>query len=79
MASYKYPNYLVQDQSAEFDREHHPGQTVPYSGIYMCMGCGKEIASNEGQPFPPQNHHQHTIAQGHVRWKLITYADHKPK
>lgn len=47
-----------------------PGNSVPVSGIYRCTGCKKEITSNEGDPFPPQNHHQHTSAQGNVRWKL---------
>lgn len=51
-------------------REYGPGANVPVSGIYKCGGCRKEITSNQGDPFPPQNHHQHTPAQGPVRWKL---------
>ena len=47
-----------------------PGDTVPVSGIYRCLGCNKEITSNDDDPFPPQNHHQHTAAQGSIRWKL---------
>lgn len=47
-----------------------PGEEVPTSGIYMCTGCEKEITSNEGDPFPPQNHHQHTVSQGAIRWRL---------
>ncbi|PWV22291.1 protein L, partial [Cronobacter sakazakii] len=23
---------------------------------------------------PPQNHHQHTPAQGNIRWQLFVYA-----
>jgi hypothetical protein len=49
---------------------YHPGDPVPRSGIYRCLGCNREIAANEGDPFPPQNHHQHSIAQGKIRWKL---------
>jgi len=49
---------------------YKPGDEVPVSGIYRCLGCGREVTSNEPDRFPPQNHHQHTIAQGVVRWKL---------
>jgi len=49
---------------------YHPGEMVPRSGIYRCLGCSKEIAANENDPFPPQNHHQHGLAQGKIRWKL---------
>jgi hypothetical protein len=47
-----------------------PGDDVPVSGIYRCVGCNKEITSNSPDCFPPQNHHQHTTAQGTIRWKL---------
>jgi hypothetical protein len=43
------------------------------------MGCQREVASNEHEPLPPQNHHQHSVAQGSIRWKLIVYADHREK
>lgn len=79
MAAYKYATYLTKNEHAEFDKEHSPGYRVPFSGIYRCMGCGREIASNEGDPFPPQNHHQHSTNQGSVRWKMIVYADHREK
>lgn len=48
-----------------------PGQEVPVSGIYRCTGCAKEVTSNAKDPFPPQNHHQHSTAQGAVKWRLI--------
>jgi len=51
------------------------GDTVPVSGIYKCQGCNKEITSNKDDPFPPQNKHQHTAAQGKVLWKLIIRTD----
>lgn len=51
-------------------QDYGPHDTVPVSGIYRCLGCDKEVTSNDGDPFPPQNHHQHTLAQGHIRWKL---------
>ncbi len=49
---------------------YDPGEEVPVSGIYRCLGCKREITSNKGDPFPPQNHHQHQAAQGAIRWKL---------
>lgn len=49
---------------------YDPGQAVPVSGIYLCLGCNREITSNENDPFPPQNHHQHSAAQGRIRWRL---------
>lgn len=79
MALYKYAQYLGQDDSNVFDPENGPGTPAPRSGIYRCMGCGREVASNEGEPLPPQNHHQHSAGQGTIRWRLIVYADHRAK
>lgn len=74
MAQYKYAHYLHQKDHTAYDTLHQPGSTCENSGIYRCEGCGDEIASNKGNPFPPQNHHQHAPAQGSIRWKLIVYA-----
>jgi hypothetical protein len=79
MATYKYPAYLEKNESSEFDYEHAPGSATPHSGIYRCLGCGRELVSEQYKPFPPQNHHQHAPAQGHIRWRLVAYADHQPK
>jgi hypothetical protein len=79
VAWYKRSSDLQQSTSIEFDKEHAPGTTVPHSGIYRCLGCGREIASNAQTPFPPQNHHQHTLPQGMIRWRLSVYADGDPK
>ncbi len=79
MASYKHGGFFVKNESPEFDKTHRPGQAVPFSGIYRCCGCGREVASNEGQPLPPQNHHQHAANQGPITWRLVVFADHKPK
>jgi hypothetical protein len=79
MALYKDAKYLKQDLDAAFDKIHTPGTAAPHSGIYRCAGCRKEVASNEGQPLPPQNHHQHTTSQGSIRWQMIVYAEHNPK
>jgi len=77
MALYKNANFLHQNNDAAFDIEHNPGDITPHSGVYRCMGCGHEIVSEAKNPFPPQNHHQHTPAQGRIRWKLVVYAEHK--
>ena len=54
MALYKDGNMLGHSDSAEFEKEHKPGDSAPHSGIYRCKGCRKEVASNEGQPLPPR-------------------------
>jgi hypothetical protein len=79
MALYKNSVFLIQSADSHFDSVHQPGSVTPFSAIYRCMGCGREIVSEENRPFPPQNHHQHTPAQGSIRWKMAVYADHKPK
>ena len=79
MAFYKHGNQLRQSASVEYDKTHTPGATVPHSGVYRCQGCGREIAANERDPFPPQNHHQHEYSQGAIRWRLIVYADGSAK
>jgi len=79
MAIYNHSSYLTQIDDKAFTVDHSPGQEPPYSGIYRCMGCGREIVAEESRTFPPQNHHQHTSAQGSIRWRLIVYADHKAK
>jgi hypothetical protein len=43
------------------------------------MGCGREIGIAQGHTLPPQNQHEHTPAQGAIRWRLIVYADHNAK
>jgi hypothetical protein len=71
MAQYKNSQYLSSSSDSAFDTLHNPGASTPYSGIYRCEGCGHEVASNAGNPLPPQNHHQHTTTQGSIRWRLI--------
>jgi hypothetical protein len=79
MALYKYGQFVQQSDDEAFDAEDSPGAKPPHSGIYRCSGCGREIVAEEGRQFPPQNHHQHSVAQGTIRWRLAVYADHKPK
>lgn len=60
----------VDDSKPWWQNKYDPGDTVPVSGIYICLGCNREITSNQDDLFPPQNHHQHTQAQGKIRWRL---------
>lgn len=63
---------------AHWTTVHKPGSNVPVSGIYRCLGCKREVASNANDPFPSQNHHQHDPGQdGSIRWKLNVRADTK--
>jgi hypothetical protein len=71
MAIYKYSQFISQNNSAAFDPVHSAAAATPYSGIYRCEGCGVNIVSTQGHHLPPQNHHQHTAAQGSIRWRLI--------
>lgn len=73
MASYKYGQYLTENNHAEFDREWSPGSVPPNSGIYRCKNCGDEIAANKGNPLPPQNHHQHANSKP-IIWQLLVFA-----
>lgn len=71
MAFYKNPKYLQQSDDAAFDTLHQPGAAPPYSGIYRCEGCGREITHIGNTSLPPQNHHQHNPQHGPIRWRLI--------
>jgi hypothetical protein len=71
---YNTVQYLTQNDSDAFDKIHDPGESTPHSGVYRCEGCGAAVASNYGNPLPPQNHHQHTTSQGKIRWRLIVWA-----
>ena len=77
MALFKFNNYLRKSDAAVFDLEHKPGDDAPYAAIYRCTGCGVEVVSEDHRPLPPKNHHQHTIHQGPIRWRLVVAADHK--
>lgn len=63
--------FLESDGNKEWwTKEYGPSDTVRVSGIYRCLGCKREVTCNDGDPFPPQNHHQHSPDQGEIRWKL---------
>lgn len=75
MVLYKYPQFFQQNQHQAFDEVYEAGAITPYSGIYRCEGCGKGTTSVYQHPLPPQNHHQHTLAQGRIRWRLAASHD----
>jgi hypothetical protein len=79
MALYKYPAYVSQNANEIFDEICTPGTPAPRAGIFRCMGCHREVALNEEELLPPQNHHEHEPAQGDVRWRLTVYANHRPQ
>lgn len=54
----------------DFEKEYNPGETIKFSGIYYCIHCNREIACNKDDPFPPQNHHQHSSSRS-IRWRLL--------
>ena len=45
MALYKYSQYLTASTDSAFDAEYKPGATPPHSGIYRCLGCGREVVA----------------------------------
>lgn len=66
-------HFIVRTDSpdnAHWKNRYKPADKVPVSGIYRCEGCGDEITSNAGDPFPPQNRHQHQN-QAAIIWRLI--------
>jgi len=70
MALYKYSTHLYKVEHPEFDKLFPPGAIIAWSGVYRCQGCGREVVHTTGKALPPQNHHQHTPAQGLIRWRL---------
>jgi hypothetical protein len=79
MAYYKYAGNLEKIDHEQFDKYYLPGATPMYSGIYRCMGCGREVVAEDERKLPPQNHHQHGTAQGEIRWRLIVAPDPSEK
>lgn len=72
MAWYINTSVLVESTGVGewWQKTYTPSDKVPVSGIYRCTGCKREVTSNAGEPFPPQNRHQHCTSDGLIRWKL---------
>lgn len=75
MAQFKYSHLLTNLPDPKFDPAHASGAITPHSGIYKCQGCGAEIVSTAGDPLPPPSHHQHSLNQDGVAWRLIVATD----
>ncbi|BEU57385.1 hypothetical protein MAFF211521_24380 [Ralstonia pseudosolanacearum] len=73
MALVKNMQRLTPSDSQAFDVRHNPGTTAPHPGIYRCTSCGDEIAIAGGHTLPPQNHKQHSPANGPIHWQLLVY------
>jgi hypothetical protein len=67
----KYLTLTNEPDAVYWKKVYGVGTTVPASGIYRCRGCGDEITSNKGDPFPPQNKHQHADPKKDIWWELI--------
>jgi hypothetical protein len=76
MALYKTDTNVRPVNDAAFDVTYRPGERGSYSGLYQCINCGDEYACNQGNPLPPQNHHQHNPPSPIV-WRLHVYAEVK--
>ena len=74
MAQYKHGNFLVKNEHAEFDNAYSPGTEAANAGICRCTGCSDEIGIAKGHILPPQNHRQHPMRCGGIRWQLIVFA-----
>ena len=78
MAFYQDRNELSYKESPEFAPTFKPGAITPYSGIYICTNCRDEIAANQGNPLPPQNHRQHQNLLKPIEWRLLVRTQTGP-
>lgn len=76
MALFRDEKHVLKGKGDAFDKVYTPGIKVPHSGIYRCENCGDEVASNKDDPFPPQNHHQHS-PPAPILWRLLVFAQQK--
>lgn len=71
MAFYRHPELLTQFYHDHFETIFEPTQSTPWSGIFRCEGCGKEIVHVSEKPLPGWDDHKHSFQQGWIRWRLI--------
>jgi hypothetical protein len=76
MPFYNEAKYLHHETGTAYNQLYAPGTETPISGVYRCEGCGASAVSTKGHPLPPQNHHQHQVGQGNVRWRLVVRTTH---
>jgi hypothetical protein len=75
MAVFKSLDYLQQSTHPAFDAATVPGKVTPYTGIFRCTVCGREIAAESGTVLPGNDHHAHGAGQGGVQWLLVVAAN----
>jgi hypothetical protein len=74
MAYYKYTQFLMYEDSPEFDITLSSGTSAPFSGIYYGEVCGRSITMVRSQPLPSLEHHPHSHRRkviGSVDWLLL--------
>lgn len=76
MPWFKYGDYLKHCDQPCYDEVLATGSPVAYQGIYQCSRCSGEIVMRPGQRLPE---HAECNALGKVGWRLIVFADSKPK
>jgi hypothetical protein len=79
MALFKDKKFLAQKIDDGFDADYEPGERTPASGIYRCISCGEEVASEQGSPLPGRSHHQHSQAREQIRWRMVVEAERAPR
>jgi len=78
MALYKDNRFLTEtnDPSA-FEKEYRVGLAPDHSGIFRCVGCGREVVAEKRRKIPTQNDHQHLPSQGPIVWRMIVSTEHQ--
>jgi hypothetical protein len=76
MAYINRPGSVTLRASPIFDQLFAAAEIAPYTGIYRCVGCGREGTCARGAPLPSADHHKHTPVQGAIRWQLAVAATH---
>ena len=71
MAVYKNIDFLRHSTHLAFDTVAASGTVSPFTGIFRCLGCGREIAAATGTILPGEDHHMHRVEQGSVVWQLV--------
>lgn len=79
MATYQDKTELTHKVDPAFDNTYRPGTITPHSGIYICINCRDEIASNQGNPLPTQNHRQHPDPNKAIIWRLLVRTQNGPQ
>lgn len=72
MALFKYARELANAQDGRFDRVFPAGRPVLFTGIYRCLGCGREDVGKAGETIRPNEAHNHPDP---ISWHLLVCAE----